>query len=94
MRLKNRIDLALVSTGPTETIDIGEPGGRPSAQLVVVKSGGGAVVIQGTDTTTGTFETAAEITVPEDGTYRATIPFDCPRYIRLSATGATLSVRV
>lgn len=94
MRLKNRIDLALISTGPTEIVDIGETGGRPDAQLVVKKTGGGSVTIQGAADRADEFATAITVTVPEDGAYRAGIPADCPRYIRLSATGATLSIRV
>lgn len=94
MRLKNRIDVALISTKPEEIVDIGETGGRPEAQLVIKQSGGGSVTIQGADELTGDFDDVATVTVPADGVYRAGIPAACPRYIRLAAAGATLSVRI
>lgn len=89
----NRVDLALVSTGPTEIIDIGEEGGAPMTHLVLEKTGGGAVSIEGCETEGGTYETVATITVPTDGFYRERIPLALPKYIRLAATGATLSIR-
>ena len=90
----NRVDLALMSTGPTEVIDITEKGGIEHAQMVVELADGGSVTIEGADKASGTFTTVAAVTVPEDGIYRARIPLDFPRFIRLSAaTGATLTIR-
>ena len=94
MRLKNRIDVALISTKPEEIVDIGETGGRPDAQLVIKLDGGGSVTVQGAEELNGEFADVATVTVPEDGVYRASIPAECPRYIRLAAAGATLSVRI
>ena len=91
----NRVDLALVSTGPTDIVDICEEGGIQNAHLVVELDGGGSVTIEGSKTEDGVFTTVESITVPADGVYRSRIPLNYPRFIRLSASsGATLSVRV
>ena len=89
----NRVDLALVSTGPTEVVEIGEVGGAPCTHLVVEKLGGGSVTIEGSDKADGTWATALTVTVPSNGFYRERIPLELPKYIRLAATGATLSIR-
>lgn len=92
--IHNRIDLALVSTGPTEVVDCGETGGIPNAQIVVELTGGGSVTIEGSDKEDGSFTTVETITVPESGVYRMRFPLDCPKYLRLAAaSGATLSIR-
>lgn len=92
MIIRNRIDLALISTGPEEVVDIGEKGFE-RADLCVEKSGGGDVVIEGSDAEDGTYSYSVTITVPSAGFYRGRIPMDMPQYIRLKATGAKLSVR-
>lgn len=91
----NRVDLALVSKGPDDIVDICEEGGIQDAHLVVELEGGGAVTVEGSPTEEGEFTTVESITVPADGVYRSRIPLNYPRFIRLSAeSGATLSVRV
>lgn len=92
MIIRNRIDLALVSTKPEEVVDIGEKG-FDRADLCIEKSGGGAVTIEGSDKEDGDFAYSVSITVPAGGFYRGRIPMDMPQYIRLSAEGAVLSVR-
>ena len=92
MIIRNRIDLALISTGPEEVVDIGEKGFE-RADLCVEKSGGGAVTIEGSDAEDGAYTYSVTVTVPADGFYRGRIPMDMPQYIRLSAEGAKLSVR-
>jgi hypothetical protein len=87
----NRIDLALVSTGPTEIIDICEPGGIQNAHVVV--EGDGMVTIEGCASEDGVFATVDTVSIPDSGVYRARIPLDWPRFIRLAAPGATLSIR-
>lgn len=90
----NRIDLALMSTGPTEVIDITEKGGIEHSQLVIELTGGGSVTIEGSDKADGTFATVQAVTVPTTGEYRARIPLECPRFIRLAAdSGAVLTIR-
>lgn len=92
--IHNRVDLALVSSGPTEIIDCGEPGGIENAQIVVELAGGGSATIEGSDKADGEFATVQTVTVPESGVYRMRIPLTCPKFIRLAAaSGATLSVR-
>ena len=90
--IRNRIDLALISTGPDEVVDIGEKG-FDRADLCIEKSSGGAVTIEGSDKEDGDFAYSVSITVPADGFYRGRIPMDMPQFIRLSAEGAKLSVR-
>lgn len=90
----NRVDLALMSTGPEEVIDITEKGGIEHAQLVIEMAGGGSVTIEGADKADDQFTAVKTITVPAEGEYRERVPLYCPRFIRLSATGATLTVRV
>ena len=91
----NRVDLALMSTGPDEVIDITEKGGIEHAQIVIELASGGEVTIEGADKENGEFVTVKSVTVPSDGVYRERIPMDCPRFIRLAAkSGATLTVRV
>lgn len=92
MIIRNRIDLALISTGPDEVVDIGEKGFE-RADLYIEKQSGGTVTIQGSDTEDGDYSYTETITVPAEGFYRGRIPMDMPQYIRLSATGAKLSVR-
>ena len=89
----NRQDLALVSTGPTEVVEIGEEGGAPCTHLVVEKLGGGSVTIEGAAKADGEWEYTLTVTVPSDGFYRERVPLNMPKYIRLAATGATLSIR-
>lgn len=89
----NRIDLALVSKGPDDIVEIGEIGGAPCTHLVVEKLGGGSVTIEGSDKADGTWTTALTVTVPANGFYRERIPLELPKYIRLAAEGATLSIR-
>ena len=88
----NRVDLALVSTGPTEIVDLGEKGGILNAH-VVVEGDSGIADVEGCDTADGTFVTVDSINIPVSGVYRSRIPMDWPRFIRLKATGATLSIR-
>lgn len=91
----NRVDLALMSTGPTEVIDITEKGGIEHAQMVVELADGGSVTIEGAETADGEFATVQTVTVPDDGVYRERIPLECPRFIRLAAdSGAILTIRV
>lgn len=85
-------DMALVSTKPEEVVDIGEPGGT-RAHLVVEKTGGGSVTIEGAADPAGAWEYSYTVTVPAEGQFRCRIPLDMPKYIRLSASGAKLSVR-
>lgn len=90
----DRVDMALISTKPTEIIDLGEQGGAEQSQLVVELAGGGEVQINGCDTASGSFVKAFSVTVPSDGTYRGRLPLDAPRFICVSAeNGATVSVR-
>lgn len=89
----NRIDLALVSTGPTEIIDICEPGGIQNAHVVIECNGGGMVDVEGSASEDGIYTTVESFSVPDSGVYRARIPLYWPRFIRLKATGATLSIR-
>lgn len=94
--IRNRVDLALVSTAPTEIVDIGETG-FDGADIVLEVAGGGACVIEGSDSEDGTWETALQVTVSAEGFERVRVPLDMPRFIRLgsgSAEGAKLSVRV
>lgn len=90
----NRVDLALMSTGPSEVIDITEKGGIEHAHLVVTLPGGGSATIEGADKAEGDFTTVQTVTVPSEGEYRERIPLECPRFIRLAEPGATLSIRV
>lgn len=89
----NRQDLALVSTGPTEVVEIGEEGGAPCTHLVIEKEGGGSVTIEGSANRDGVFEYSLTVTVPVDGFYRERVPLNMPKFIRLSTTGARLSIR-
>lgn len=90
----NRVDLALMSTGPEEIIDITEKGGIEHAQLVVELADGGSAVIEGAEKADGEFATVQTVTVPAEGVYRERIPLDCPQFIRLAAkNGATLTIR-
>lgn len=89
----NRQDLALVSTGPTEVVEIGEEGGAPCTHLVIEKVGGGSVTVEGATKADGVFDYELTVTVPSDGFYRERVPLNMPKYIRLAATGATLSIR-
>ena len=89
----NRVDLALVSKGPEEVIEQGEVGGAPCTHLVVEKLGGGSVTIEGAAKADGPWEYTLTVTVPTNGFYRERVPLEMPKYIRLAATGATLSIR-
>lgn len=91
--IRNRIDLALVSTKPSEIIDIGETG-FDRADLCIELVGGGAVEIEGSDKEDGAWDYSVSITVPAGGFYRGRIPMDMPQYIRCGAeNGAKVSVR-
>lgn len=90
----NRADMALVSTKPSEVVDIAEHGGIEECHLVVELSGGGDVQVNGCTTADGEFVKAFTVTVPSDGVYRGRMPLDAPRFICLAAdSGAKLSVR-
>lgn len=90
----NRVDMALISTKPSEVVDLSEQGGIESCHLVVELAGGGEVQVNGCDTATGSFVKAFSVTVPADGVYRGRLPIDAPRFICVAAeNGATLSVR-
>lgn len=89
----NRVDMALISTGATEVIDIAEQGGIEHCHLVVELSGGGTVQINGCTTAEGTFKAAFTVTVPEDGVYRGRLPLDAPRFLCVATEDATMSVR-
>ena len=90
----NRVDLALISKGPEDIVDICEEGGIQDALLVIELEGGGSVTVEGSKTEDGAFTTVEAVTVPASGVYRSRIPLDYPRFIRLAAaSGATLSVR-
>lgn len=89
----NRIDLALVSKGPDEIIEIGETGGAPCTHLVVEMEDGGSVTIEGAAEADGEFDYELTVTVPASGFYRERIPLDMPKYIRLADEGAVLSIR-
>lgn len=86
--------MMLRSTGPTSVIDMTEAGGQDEMHVVVVKSGGGTVTVEGSTELAGTYTTIATVTVPESGEYRDRVPLDWPRYIRAAATGATLDIRM
>lgn len=88
----NRIDLALMSTGPTEVVDITEKGGIEHAQYVV-EGENGLVDIEGCDTANGTFTTVETLSLTGTTPHRARIPLSWPRFIRLKQTGATLTIR-
>lgn len=85
-------DKLLTSTGPTEVIDLGEVGG--SEHALIVMEGSGSAEVEACATAGGTFETLMTETLVSGTPFRARIPYDCPRYIRLAATGSTLTVRV
>lgn len=90
----NRVDMALISTKPSEVIDLSEIGGIESCHLVVELAGGGDVQIKGCDTASGEFVKAFAVTVPSDGVYRGRLPLDAPHFICVaSESGATVSVR-
>lgn len=93
MITRNRIDWLVRSTGPTEIIDIRETGGAEESQLVVQREGGGTATIEGADEQNGTYADVATVTVPATGEYRERVPLECPRFIRLKATGAILTIR-
>lgn len=89
----NRIDKALVSTGPTEVIGTGEVGSIDEVQLVVEKTGGGSVTIEGANKPEEGWGWTLTVEVPAEGLYRSRMPLDVPKNIRLAATGAELSIR-
>lgn len=89
----NRIDLALVSKGPEDVIEIGETGGAPCTHLVVEKEGGGSVTIEGAAKADGAWDYTLTVIVPTDGIYRERVPLNMPKYVRLAAEGAELSIR-
>lgn len=89
----NRIDMALVSTGPTEVIETGEVGSIDEVQLVIEKVGGGSATIEGASAPDGDWVWTLTVEVPTEGLYRSRMPLDVPKYIRLSAGGAELSIR-
>lgn len=85
-------DKLLTSTGPTEIIDLGESGGSDFANIVL--EGSGAVTVEGAAEPGGEYTTVLTATLTSGTEERHRIPYACPRYIRLKATGATLTVRV
>ena len=90
----NRVDMALISSKPSEVIDLSQQGGIDQCNLVVELPGGGEVQINGCDTANGSFVKAFSVTVPADGVYRSRIPLEAPRFICVaSENGATVSVR-
>ena len=91
--IRNRIDLALVSTGPLEIVDIGEKG-FDRADICVELVGGGSVTIEGCDKEDGEYEYTHTVVVPAAGFFRSRVPVDMPKYVRLATeNGAKLSVR-
>lgn len=92
MKTYNIQDALLTSTGPTAIIDLGETGGSENAHIVL--EGSGATNVEACATVNGTYATVVTATLVSGTPYRCRIPYDCPRYIRLKATGATLTVRV
>lgn len=90
----NRVDMALISTKPSEVIDLAQQGGIDQCHIVVELAGGGEVQINGSDTADGSFVKVFSVTVPADGVYRSRMPLDAPRFICVaSESGATVSVR-
>lgn len=90
----NRVDMALVSTKPSEVVDTSEPGGLEQCHIIVELDGGGDVQINGCTTPNGEFVKAFSVTVPADGVYRGRLPLDSPQYLALaSENGAKLSIR-
>lgn len=92
MKTYNIQDKLLTSTGPTEIIDLGETGGSEHAHIVL--EGSGSAEVEACATQGGSYATLLTETLVAGTPFRARIPYDCPRYIRLAATGATLTVRV
>lgn len=89
----NRVDMALISSGSTEIIDISETGGIESCHLIAELEDGGSVTVNGSATAEGTFAAAFTITVPSDGVYRGRLPIDAPRFLACATEGATISIR-
>lgn len=92
--MHDRIDALLRSTGPAEVIDLGEPGGLENAHLVLESDAGGTVTVEGCATAHGAFASVQEVALDAGAERRERIPLHYPRYIRLAAEGAVLTVRV
>lgn len=89
----NLQDKALWSTSPEEVVDLGEEGGT-RVHLVLEKTGGGSVTIEGSTEREGKWDYTWNVTIPASGHFRTRLPLDVPRFIRLGASdGTKLSVR-